>query len=165
MGCLGVHFALTAGDVAALRAFGSDKERLQYLTEELEERELAGPWSCETDKTWDAIHRCFASGSLDPTAGEYPLNHIILGGESLYSADDYIMSLKTPGQVAEIARDIASITKEQMKSRYDKIDPNDYGMPLSDEDFEATWGWFGELVSLYHSAAEGERFVLFTADQ
>ncbi len=61
MSCLGVHFALTEDQVKEqLAGIESDSDRLAFLQEEIEERvfdelpELAG----ESDKAWDAIHRC-----------------------------------------------------------------------------------------------------------
>jgi hypothetical protein len=38
MGCLGVHFAFTDAEVAALRKLRSQKKRVEYLEEELEEK-------------------------------------------------------------------------------------------------------------------------------
>src|SRR5215468_6024526 len=98
MSCLGVHFALTAEDAAALRAIRDEQERLSHLQEEIEERYLAKPatYAAESDKSWDAMHRALSDGQLTWDGGTYPLNHAVLGGELLYTEADYIMTLKTP---------------------------------------------------------------------
>lgn len=165
MACRGVHFGLTDDDVAILCACSSDDERLEHITEVIEERDCGGPWGVETDKAWDAIHRCFAAGRLDPDGGEYPLNHVILGGESMYDGDDYIMSWKSPQQVREIAEALKRVNETDFRASYRRIDPDDYGIELSDEDEGYTWEWFTGLVDLYQRAADEGRSVLFTVDQ
>lgn len=170
MAALGVHFALTAEDVSALRGFDSDEERLDYIQEVIEEEYLSpdrsdNPHASESDKAWDAMHRVLTDGRLTWEGGQYPLNHTVLAGELLYFEPDYIMSLKSPEQVKDIANSLEQIDHEDFRSRYYAIDSNDYGFPLTDEDFEYTWEWFQNVRKLYRVAAETERYVLFTADQ
>jgi hypothetical protein len=83
MSCLGVHFALTEEDVAALRAIEDEQERLSLLQEDIEERYFAkpAPYAAESDKSWDAMHRALADGQLTWDGGTYPLNHTVLAGE------------------------------------------------------------------------------------
>jgi len=38
MGCLGVHFAISAADVEKLKSISGEHERLDHLKEEIEER-------------------------------------------------------------------------------------------------------------------------------
>jgi hypothetical protein len=59
---LGVHFALVEKDARRMqRARGNDA--LQEVLEEIEER-WDRRWLQETDKAWDAIHRCLTDGYL-----------------------------------------------------------------------------------------------------
>jgi hypothetical protein len=166
MGCLGLHFSLDADQVAALRAV-DNKARVEFVQAEFEETLWSADKSRaqETDKAWDAIHRAVTDGTLGWKSGEYPLNHVILGGESLYVGDDYILSLKWPEQVGEVSAAIRGVTKERLRAGYDRIDPEAYGMPLSADDFEYTWEWFEGVVNFYQRAAEAGHAVLFTADQ
>jgi hypothetical protein len=166
MGCLGVHFAIDAADLAALRAV-SERERPDYVAETIEERYMAGDkrYAAESDKTWDAMHRVLSDGTMTWDGGTYPLNHTVLGGELLYTRDDYIMSLKTPAQVREIANALETLTEASFRRLYDAIDPDDYDGEIGDEDFGATWGWFTNVRDLYRRAAQEGRYVLFTADQ
>jgi hypothetical protein len=163
--CLGVHFALAVEDVDALRSAGDDRTRLSYVQDVIEERVFGGPRAAESDKAWDAMHRVFASGRLTPDGGTYPLNHVVLGGELLYSGDDYIMSLKTPAQVRDVADAIRDVSEADFRRRYDAIDPADYDGQISAEDFAYTWDWFQNVRDLYLLAATEGLFVLFTVDQ
>lgn len=167
MSCLGVHFALTDDDVRELLTRSSDAERLKFLQEELEVRYFEEPQTfiAESDKAWDAMHRALTDGLLNYDGGEYPLSHVVLGGQSIYGGDDYIMSLKTPAQVKDIAAAILQYTQEQFRARYDSIDPGRYGLALSGEDFSYAWEWFQGVRQLYQIAASEGRHVLFSADQ
>jgi hypothetical protein len=142
MSCLGVHFALTEEDVAALRAIADEQERLSFLQEEIEERYLgdSSAYAAESDKAWDAMHRALSDGRLTWDGGTYPLNHAVLAGEFLYTESDYIMTLKSPAQVRDIANALPSITEARFRAGYDSIDKSSYGFDLTDEDFEYTWG-------------------------
>jgi hypothetical protein len=167
MSCLGVHFALSEDEVAALRAIEDEEDRLAHLQEVIEEEYFAdhADLVAESDKAWDALHRVLADGELTWDGGEYPLNHAVLAGELLYTESDYIISLKTPQQVQDIAAALLAVTEAVFRERYYTIDPESYGMDLSDEDLEYTWESFQSVRDLYQRAAAAERYVLFTADQ
>jgi hypothetical protein len=167
MGCLGVHFALEERDVQALRLQPSDQARLDFLQETIETTYMASrpEWCAETDKAWDAIHRTLTDGRLGWANGAFPLNHVILGGESLYDPDDYVMRLKSGEQVRAIAHALRSVTEDEFRTRFFRIDPDDYGMPVDDEHLEYVWEWFTSMRELYYRAAEAKRCVLFTASQ
>jgi hypothetical protein len=167
MSCLGVHFALTDSEVKKIKSMDDEQDRLEYLTEEIEEQYLEGDkeFAGESDKAWDAMHRALSDGELTWDGGKYPCNHVVLGGELLYTDDDYIMSLKNPSQVRDIFNAIEKIDIDDFRNKYFKIDPEDYGFELTEEDFEYTWDWFQNVRQLYKRAADNNRFVLFTADQ
>jgi hypothetical protein len=167
MACRGVYFALSEAEVDQLRSLTSDEDRLDYVSEDIEVSYFAErkEYLAESDKAWDAMHRAFADGEMAWNSGEYPLNHVVLGGESLYGEDDYIMSLKTPEQVRDIAAALPAMTEEEFRRRYFTIDPESYGFPLTEEDFAYTWEWFENVRRLYMKAAAEDLYVLFTADQ
>lgn len=167
MAYLGVHFALSSDDVALLLSKQSDDERLALVQENIEVRyfEESRTYLAQSDKAWDAMHRALSEGPLSYDGGKYPLNHVVLGGQPLYDEDDYIISLKTPEQVKDVALALASLEKDQFRERYNAIDPEEYGFDLTDEDFQYTWEWFQEVRTLYQTAASEGRHVLFTADQ
>lgn len=167
MSCLGVHYALTAEEVARLRACDDDSERLEYLQESIEEDYFAHhpDLLAESDKSWDAMHRALGDGQLSYTSGPDPLRLTVLGGERLYFEEDYLMSLKTPAEVKSVARALLPITEADFRRRYDAIDPDVYGFPKSDDDFSYTWEWLRGVRDFYQRAAALDCYVLFTADQ
>ncbi len=162
----GVHFALPEIHAAALRAKVGDAARLVFLQEDIEERYFNDHRDdlAQSDKAWDAMHRALTSGTLSAD-GPYPFGHAVLAGEQLYGADDYIMSLKSPAQVRDIAIAVDAITESEFRRRYFAIDPNDYEMDLSEEDFAYTWESFEGIRALYKRAAQQGRYVLFSVDQ
>jgi len=167
MGCLGVLFSLDDKTVSKLKSFNSDADRLDFLQEDIEETIMSNEPErfAEFDKSWDALHRSLTDGKLEWTNGVYPLNHVILGGQQIYHEDDYIMSLKTPEQVEKISEAIVTISEEDLRKGYNKIDSKDYGFDLTDEDYEYTWTWFKSSLEFWKKAASEKRFVLFTVDQ
>jgi hypothetical protein len=167
MACLGVLFSLDEKEVKKLKSFKSDEDRLEYLQEEIEETffEKYPDKVAELDKSWDALHRSLTDGKLEWENGTFPLNHVILAGELLYSEDDYIMSLKTPEQVSQIAEAVEKVTEDDLRKGYNRIDVKDYGFELSVEDFEYMWQWFNSSKEFWKKASQEKRYVLFTADQ
>jgi len=167
MSCLGVHFALTEKEVSHLRGLEDEQDRLEHLQEVIEEHYLnhEKEFATESDKSCDAMHRALADGQLSWDGGDYPLNHAVLAGELLYTDLDYIMGLKTPEQIHDIAAALSGITQADFRQRYDAIDTRSHGCPLSDEDFGYTWDGFQAVREFYTRAAQAARFVLFTADQ
>jgi hypothetical protein len=167
MGCRGVHFALTESEAAALRAKPDDQTRLNYLQEHIEEAYFSQhpEHLAESDKAWDAMHRLLADGELSYDGGVYPLNHVVLAGESLYGGDDYIISLKSPQQVREIDKALESLSESEFRSRYFSLDGGTYEGEIGEEDFGYTWEWFQNVRALFKRAASEGRFVLFSVDQ
>ena len=167
MSCLGVHFAITDEEATRLRSISDEQERLEHLQETIEKAyfESAPNFKAESDKSWDAMHRTLADGELTWDGRTYPLSHTVLAGELLYSESDYIMSLKRPEQVRDIAAALARIDEADFRRRYFAIIPKTYDVELSEEDLSYTWGWFQEVRDLYERAAKDGRHVLFTADQ
>jgi Domain of unknown function (DUF1877) len=163
MGCLGVHFAVTDIDAQRLLRASSDDEVLVVLRE-LEER-----WEkdhlAESDKAWDAIHRCLGDGSLDCDDNENILEKVVLGGQRIFSGEDYIVSFVSSDEVRDIAKALLPITEDAMRERYLAIDPEDYDGELGEDDFHYTWDWFENVRELYLRASIHGRAVVFTADQ
>jgi hypothetical protein len=166
MSCLGIHFSLSADEVQRLRQV-EESERVDYVHGTIEEEyfESHRERLAQSDKAWDAMHRALADGQLTWDGGEYPLNHVILGGELLYTDSDFILVLKTPQQVRDVAEALSQITEDDFRRRYQAIDETSYDQPLSEEDFEYTWDNFLEVRLFWLKAAAEARYVLFTADQ
>ncbi len=166
MACRGVFFALSSTEREHLLAVSSDSDRLQYIQENIE-----AAWDeahlFQTDKAWDAIHRCLTEGSLTIARSSSPLGKLILGGTQLYSdTQSYIVNLVEHGELAEISAALKTVTKEWMKSRYEQLRNTDYPQEfVSEQDWEYTWDWFSGIPE-FIARADGEgRTVIFTVDQ
>lgn len=166
MSCLGVHFSLSAEEVDRLRA-APEAQRVDYVSETIETDYFANHMDCvaQSDKAWDGMHRALSDGQLSWDGGKYPLNHVVLGGERLYTGDDYIIVLKTPEQVRDVAGVIGTIDEAEFRRRHSSIDPESYQYSADDDDFDYTWHWFQEVRELWVRAASEGRYILFTADQ
>jgi hypothetical protein len=167
MSCLGVHFSLSEEEVRKLKSFGDDSDRLDHFHGEIEGKyfEEHEDRLAQSDKAWDAMHRSLSDGDLSYTTGPYPLRLAVIGGDPIYAEDDYIMSLKSPAEVKDVAKALARITKEEFRKKYDVMDAAKYGCPKNDQDFEYTWEWLTGVVAFYRTAAAEGRWVLFSADQ
>ena len=164
MSCLGVHFALTETDASHLLAATGDDSLLEYIQEVIEDR-WDEDWLYQSDKAWDAIHRCLCDGSLASDRGTYPLKLAVLGGRQLYSKDDCIVSLVTPTEVRDVAASLEAITIDALRDRYDAIDQEDYGYPKSEEDWEYTRDNFLPMIAFFRKASTAGRYVIFSVDQ
>src|SRR5262245_9401171 len=163
MSTLGVHFAVTPAQARALLAAKSDR-KLMGLIEEIEGA-WEEPFTVESDKAWDAIHRCLTDGSLLYVSGKYPLNHCICGGRQLYRGRDYTVSFVSARQVKDVAEALSKITKAWLRRRYLALDPEEYNeVEIGDEDFGYTWANFLDVRRFYKKAARAGRAVIFTVD-
>jgi hypothetical protein len=158
---------LSEQEVQTLRSFEDDRDHLDFLQSEIETKYFNEHKDriAESDKAWDAMHRALGDGDLSWTTGPYPLRLAVIGGELIYAGDDYIMSLKTPAEVKDVAKAVVTITEDEFRQKYDAVDPDRYGFQKSEDDFGYTWDWFAGVVAFYQQAAAEDRWVLFTADQ
>jgi len=164
MACRGVFFALTDEDAKrVLATAGDDDALIELIQEDIEER-WDTDWLAETDKAWDAMHRCLTDGRLS-FKSTTPRGMCVLGGRQLHKGSDYIVSLVTPDQVKQVAAAIADIDEAWVRERYFAIPASDYGCPLTEEDCGYTWSSFEGVRALYQKAAASGRAMLFTVDQ
>ena len=117
MACRGVHFALKDDEYTKVYDCKPDEELVELIHQEIEE-EWDEEWLRETDKAWDAIHRCLTDGKLEWRNGSFPLNAVIVGGRQLHKGDNYIISLVTPEQVPSMADALKNIDKAAHRNGY-----------------------------------------------
>ncbi|MEV2238375.1 YfbM family protein [Micromonospora sp. NPDC049891] len=157
---LGVHFAITSEQGRSLLA-ADDGDEVGELLEDIEESWDDDASKVDTDKAWDAIHRCLTDGTLDPEGGVYPLSHAVLGGRHL--DDDYYVVYVSAAKVRDVAEALRTVDRTWLRRRFDAIDDRDYDGAHDDEDFEYTWRNFVDVKAFYDRAAAAERAVIFTA--
>ena len=170
MACLGVLFSLDKTEAEKLKNI-KRKDLVDYIQEEIEEVYFDEKQDqlAELDKAWDAIHRSFCESELLFNHGSSPFSFIILNGEILYGdmdgEEDYIVSIKNTEQVKEAAEALKSLTKAEFRKKYFEIDEEKYNYPLSEEDFEYSWGWLSNTFEFWNYAAKNNLYVIFTVDQ
>jgi hypothetical protein len=158
---LGVHFAIGVEQAKQLLDAADDDELIAIV----EEIEAVWESAFETDKAWDALHRCLSDGSLNATSGQPPLSQVFFGGRVLNEEPDYFVVLTTPEQVKEIAEALAKVTKPWLRSRYFELPFPDYQGEKSEDDWEYTFAQFEGLPEFFARAANDGRHVIFTVDQ
>ena len=65
----------------------------------------------------------------------------------------------------EIAPALVQVDQTAFRELYFKIDPEQYGYTLSEEEFQYSWDWLSALKEFYKRAARYKRPVIFTTDQ
>lgn len=181
MAARGVYFAITNHQRGELERRGNDDDRIAFIQEVVEEA-WDDPFLQETDKAWDAIHRCLSEFPANtpwfypvaPELGAYalpedhgtiPLKLCVLGGERLIEDESrYFIRLIEPAYIAEIVSALDTIDRAEMRERYFRHCSGawpEYG----EEDFEYTWEYFVLLRDFFHRMAGNGRAIIFTADQ
>ncbi|WP_229074949.1 YfbM family protein [Actinoplanes sp. DH11] len=157
---LGVYFAITPEQEQSLLA-ADDNDEVADILEDLEESWSDATLRVDTDRAWDAIHRCLAEGTLDPDSGEYPLSHAVLGGRHLH--DEYYVVHLAASQVRDVSEALQAVDPAWFRRRFDAIDDPDYDGARDAADFDYTWTNFVDVREFYARAAAAGRPVIFTA--
>ena len=164
MGCLGGLRAISERERNRLLLRPRAERTVDYLDHLMRQED-----GVDLDKAWDAIHRSLSGGGLRFGNQPAPGCWVILGGEVLYGdrqgEEDYILVCKSPRQVRQTDRFLQSLTRKQFRSLYFAIDPAEYGMELSEEDFACAWENLADTLPFWRRAAEQQLWVLFDADQ
>ncbi|MEU0558245.1 YfbM family protein [Dactylosporangium sp. NPDC006015] len=159
---LGVHFAITEQqERKLLKAAKRGDDAVGELVGDLEEEWDDDAMKVDSDKAWDAVHRCLGDGTLDPDGGEYPLTHAVLGGRDLH--EDYYVIYVTADEVRDVAAAVRGLDRAWLRERFDAIDDPDYRGAGDADDFEYTWDNFADIQAFYARAADAGRAVIFTA--
>jgi hypothetical protein len=160
----GYHIAL--GREHAKRLFGlkEDQAILQFLEELKADRDIKKSGRLlDTGTAWDAIHRCLTEGELDPAAGDFPLNHAVLGGKQLHQGTDYAAVLVRPDMTRFIADALAEVEEDEFRKKFLALNPASYKLPLGEKEFTSTWLALQNLKVFFEAATENLEAVVFTA--
>jgi hypothetical protein len=160
---LGVHFALSTQDEARLLAAVGDDDAVLEIVEEIEENSYTA-LHCDSDKAWDALHRCLTDGKLEYANGTYPLRAAVLGGRQLIEDAEYTVSYVSAAQVPDVADALSVIEPDWLRRRYDMLSDTDYVGPVDEDDFDYTWDTLEDLREFFAQAAEAGQAVIFTVD-
>ncbi|MFT7639836.1 MAG: hypothetical protein ACI9G1_001574 [Pirellulaceae bacterium] len=128
---------------------------------ESEEKRFTG-CILDLEKNWNPIHRCLSDGSIDPNAGEQPLNHTILGGRHLYHQADRFVVLVRPDMVRHVAEALAKADVSQLEAKHKEL-PSD--VLEESDDWPTVKTALQRIAALYKEAADDGNAVVFTAER
>jgi hypothetical protein len=163
---LGAHIILTrdhakrvfgAPDDAALRSVIHELR----LSKKLREAKLV----LELGTNWDPIHRILTDGTTAPDAGEFPLNHAILGGKQLHRGPEFVACMVRPDIVTHVAVALHDFKRDVAQDAYRRIDSQQLGHEPNDKEFEVIWSGVQQVRLLFEDAANERCAVLFTVER
>ena len=159
---LGVHILMPRDAAKRLFADKRDDAVRGFVDDFRQDAEnQSNGWVLETGEAWRIIHRCLTDGTLDPTAGEFPLNHCILGGRHLHQGDDFFVALTRPDMTAHVAGAVTEIDRRWLENRYSEL-PGE--VTLDGVDFEAIWTKLQDIGKFFDAARGQHAAVVFAAD-
>jgi hypothetical protein len=164
----GGYYAITPEQMGRLLAAREESNPDQAVMEVLWAigRKIEEKWNFYLDKSWDGIHRTLnddntPGGMLDDEAGDWPLCLIVLGGESLYGADDEHVFLIRPDEVAELASALHGIDEGWARKRFFALQECFNG--IDEDSFGYVWGYLEDVPGFFARAAAEGRAVVFNA--
>ncbi len=170
MACRGVYCALTDDEARKLLTAETDPEVLAIVQETIE-REGGTHWVHETDKAWDAMHRCLTDGTFE-CKGKSILEKCVLGGRPLYRGKEYLVSFLSPDEVRDVSNALRPIQQDWFRENYFGLkrkflwfDRTGYEGTIDEDEFQYTWACFEDTRIFFQRAAGGHRAVIFTAGQ
>jgi len=119
----------------------------------------------ECGQAWDPIHRALTGGTLSPDAGEFPLDHCVLGGRQLHAGDGFDAIMIRPDIVPHVAQALHELKREEFHARYMTIDPADYGKQPNEAESDQAWGKLKSIRQLFEEAGNEHAAVLFTVER
>jgi hypothetical protein len=160
----GYHIAL--GRDLAKRLFGlrEDAAILKFLEELKAAPDMKKSGRLlDTGTAWDPIHRCLTEGELDPNAGDFPLNHAVLGGKQLHQGTDYAAVLIRPDMTRFIADALAEVDEDDLRKKFFALKRDAQQPAPSEKEFTAVWLALQNLKVFFEAATENMEAVVFTA--
>ncbi|MEM7315018.1 MAG: DUF1877 family protein [Planctomycetota bacterium] len=113
------------------------------------------------DSHWETLARLFSNGTLDPSAGEPPLQWCFLGGRPMFQGDQSSVMLVRPDMVRHVAEALADADTCWLKSRVEKLTATADG-PIEITDDVASM--LPQLRDFYNQSAEAGSAVVFAVD-
>jgi hypothetical protein len=160
----GYHIALAREHAKTLFGIKDDAALLKFLEEFKVRPDIKKSGRLlDTGVLWDPIHRCLTEGELDPAAGDFPLNHAVLGGKQLYKGKDYTAVLIRPDMTNFIGDAIAELEEDDVRKKFFALGNGSYKQPIDEKHFMEMWLMLQNLKVFFEAAAENMEAVVFTA--
>jgi hypothetical protein len=162
----GAYIVLTREDAKRLFAQKED-EAIRGIVEELRQssKHRDEGFVLECGAAWDPIHRSLTEGMLDPDAGEFPLDHCVLGGRRLHQSSEFDAILIRPDIVPHVTAALQDLKREEFHANYMALDPDDYGKPPTETEFDEVWGTLKLIRQFFEGASNEHAAIVFTVER
>ncbi len=110
---------------------------------------------------WDPLHRIMTDGELDPGGGDFPGNHVVLGGRQLHHGSDYSAILIRPDMVAFVSETLNELKQAGVREKFQAL-PTSYTKSRGDKEFAELWLAIQNMRTFFDAAAENLEAVAFT---
>ena len=110
---------------------------------------------------WDPLHRILTDGELDPGGGDFPANHVVLGGRQLHHGSDFSAILIRPDMVAFVMEALNDLKQAEVREKFESL-PASYTKPRGDKEFAELWLAVQNLRTFFDAAGENLEAVVFT---
>jgi hypothetical protein len=117
--------------------------------------------SLDIGSVWDPLHRILTDGELDPGGGDFPENHVVLGGRQLHHGPDFSSILIRPDMVAFVSTALNELKQTEVREKFQNL-PASYTKPRGDKEFAEIWLAIQKLRTFFDAAGENLEAVVFT---
>ena len=160
----GFHMALGREHAKTLFGIKDDAALLKFLDELKVRADMKKSGRVlATGRLWDPLHRCLTEGELDPAGGDFPLNHAVLGGKSLYKGADYVAVLVRPDMVRFVSDALGELDEEWLRQKFFALPAAACNVAQDEKHFMELWLMLGNLQIFFEAAADNLEAVVFTA--
>jgi hypothetical protein len=158
----GYYLALARDHAKRLFAIKEDAELAKFLEELKNSPEVKKSGrALDIGAAWDPLHRIMTDGELDPGGGEFPQNHVVLGGKALHRGADFSAILIRPDVVGFVSEALNDLKQLEVREKFNAL-PESYAKPRGDKDFTEVWLAVQKLRTFFDAAAENLEAVVFT---
>jgi hypothetical protein len=160
---VGAYIVLTRDDAKLLFAQKEDaaiRKTVEQLRSSAKRKSDGLILECGTD--WDAIQRALTEGKLEHGAGEFPLDHCVLGGKRLHQGKEFDAILIRPDIVPHVAQGLHDLKRDAFVEKYLALDPADYGRQPTATESDRIWSTLKLIRQLFEDAANEHAAVVFT---
>lgn len=157
----GVLFFLSREHAKTFFALKDDQQLVEFMRELIDSD--ADVPRVATAGYWETLHRCLSDGTLNPSGGQPPLNHCLLGGRQMYQSTERVVSLVRPDIVPQVAAALAEVDQSWFRDRFESTAAAAGNDPFDQETCADAYGLIESMRRLFEVAAEQKGAVVFTA--
>jgi hypothetical protein len=158
----GFYLALARDHAKRLFSIKEDAELAKFMQELKTSAEMKKSGrALDIGPAWDPLHRIMTDGELDPGGGDFPGNHVVLGGKQLHHGSDFSTIVIRPDMVPFVSEALNDLKQLEVREKFNALPPS-YTKPRGDKEFTEVWLAVKQLRTFFDAAAENLEAVVFT---